>query len=430
MAESTSKKTTTETTDPQKPIEAPPSPRQAKQPRKGSGKFLTMALVISVLAACGGAFGAWMVVSQGGSTSSVERGSSEDGNKIVLQAEEGISKVAQDVSPSVVSIRTDNPTRRGLVQGAGTGIIVSKDGYIMTNKHVINDASNASVTATNGDIFDNVKVVGSDPLNDVAFLKIEGVNDLKPAQIGESSTLRIGQTVVAIGNSLGEYQNTVTSGIVSGLGRPVAAQSQDGSQAESLSDLVQTDAAINPGNSGGPLVNLSGQVVGINTAVASEAQGIGFAIPINAVKGLLEGVLEDGKVERAYLGVSYVDITPAVARERNLPVKRGALVLGSRDGSAVQQGGPADKAGIKDGDIIIKVGDLEVGQSGGVSSLIAEYRPGERVDITVLRDGEETVKSVTLAAYEPTRAEATPSTPRQQDQQEQSEDSFWRQFGF
>lgn len=429
MAETTPNKATAQQTDKQAVI-APPTPSRQDQLRKRRGKFLSMALVVAVLATFGGAFGSWMVLNQGGMTTSMGRDSAEDGNKIVLQTEEGISKVAQDVSPSVVSIRTDNPTRRGLVQGAGTGIIVSKDGYVMTNKHVINDASSASVTATNGEIYDKVKIVGSDPLNDVAFLKIEGVDDLKPAQIGESSTLRIGQTVVAIGNSLGEYQNTVTSGIVSGLGRPVAAQSQDGSQAESLSDLVQTDAAINPGNSGGPLVNLSGQVVGINTAVASDAQGIGFAIPINAVKGLLEGVLEDGKVERAYLGVSYIDISPTVARERSLSVKRGALVVGSRSAAALEQGGPAEKAGIKEGDIIIKVGDLEVGQHGGVSSLVAEYRPGDSVDITVLRDGKEVLKTVKLAAYEPKRSETESATPQQSEQQPQSEDSFWRQFGF
>lgn len=413
---------------PTRPVAAPPSKRVAAQPVKKIGTLIGILFLIGGAAIGGGALGAWLLMGQRDNTSTEIRASSDDGNSIVLQSEEGIAKVASEVSPSVVSIRTDNPTRRGIVQGAGTGIIVSQDGYIMTNKHVVNDASSATVTTADGEIYDKVKIVGVDPLNDVAFLKMDGAKNIRPATIGESSTLRIGQTVVAIGNSLGEFKNTVTSGIVSGLGRPVAAQSQDGSQAKSLSDLIQTDAAINPGNSGGPLVNLSGQVVGINTAVASDAQGIGFAIPINATKGILEGVLKNGKVERAYIGVSYVDITPAVARERKLDTNRGALVVGSRGGPAVQSGGPADKAGIKEGDIITKVGDLTVGKDGGVSSLIAAYRPGETVQITILRDGKELVKEVTLAAYQP---EERAVTSEQDVRPEgQGEDFFWRQFGF
>lgn len=413
---------------PTRPVAAPPSKRVAAQPVKKIGTLIGILFLIGGAAIGGGALGAWLLMGQRDNTSTEIRASSDDGNSIVLKSEEGIAKVASEVSPSVVSIRTDNPTRRGIVQGAGTGIIVSQDGYIMTNKHVVNDASSATVTTADGEIYDKVKIVGVDPLNDVAFLKMDGAKNIRPATIGESSTLRIGQTVVAIGNSLGEFKNTVTSGIVSGLGRPVAAQSQDGSQAEWLSDLIQTDAAINPGNSGGPLVNLSGQVVGINTAVASDAQGIGFAIPINATKGILEGVLKNGKVERAYIGVSYVDITPAVARERKLSVKRGALVVGNQGGSAVQSGGPADKAGVKDGDIIIKIGNFTVGKNGGVSSLIAAYRPGETVQITILRDGKELVKEVTLAAYQP---EERAVTSEQDVRPEgQGEDFFWRQFGF
>ena len=225
-------------------------------------------------------------------------------------------------------------------------------------------------------IFDNIKTIGEDPLNDVAFLKINGAKKLKPAKLGNSSTLQIGQNVVAIGNTLGLYQNTVTSGIVSGLGRPAAASSQSGGSAESLNDLIQTDTAINPGNSGGPLVNLAGQVIGINTAIVSNAQGIGFAIPID---------LKKGKLERAYLGVRYGEITPVIAKQRNLSTNRGALV--AKDG--VESGGPADKAGIKPGDIITKVGDLVVGEKGNVSSLISRYKPGDNVDIVALRNGKQ-----------------------------------------
>lgn len=355
------------------------------------------------MGAFGGGLGVWLASTSRKDDSTVaSRGESgSDGNNIQLESEKSIAQVAQKISPSVVSITTQSEGRMTLSQGAGTGIIVSKDGYIITNKHVVNGAQKATVSLHDGNIYEDVQIVGSDPLNDIAFLKISNVSNLKPADIGESSTLRIGQTVVAIGNSLGEYQNTVTSGIVSGLGRPVSAQSENGREVESLTDLVQTDAAINPGNSGGPLVNLAGQVVGINTAVASNAQGIGFSIPINAVKGILAGVLENGKVERAYIGVRYIDITPAFAKARKLEVKSGALVASGQDGAgAIEKGGPADKAGIKEGDIITKIGDLTIGENGGMSSLVGEYKPGAEIKVTFLREGKEQTVTVKLSAYQ------------------------------
>lgn len=370
--------------------------------QKRTKKIAILLLTVLLIGVLGGGLGVWLVTrSSNHEASRTIRHTGADGNSIKLKAEESIEQVAKKISPSVVSISTKVEGMQLTRQGAGTGIIVSKDGYIVTNKHVVSGARSVTVSLQDGNIYDDVKVVGGDPLNDIAFLKINGVSNLQPAEVGESSTLRIGQTVVAIGNSLGEYQNTVTSGIVSGLGRPVSAQSSDSRKVESLTDLVQTDAAINPGNSGGPLVNLAGQVVGINTAVAGDAQGIGFAIPINAVKGTMAGVLAKGKVERAYLGVRYVDITPVIAKQRKLPVKKGALVVVGRAGeSSIEKGGPADKAGMKDGDIIIKIGDLAVGESGGMSSLIGEYQPGKKVDIVVLRDGKEQKLTVTLAAYQ------------------------------
>lgn len=361
-----------------------------------SKKMIALVCVLVCVAACGGVVATWLVMRQ---SSPMMYRASADGNAIRLQGEASVAKVAQEVSPSVVSIMTEKA--QGLVsqQGAGTGIIVSTDGYVITNKHVIEGAASAVITRSDGTVYDDVKIIGADPLNDVAFLKINHVKDLPAANLGESSTLQVGQTVVAIGNTLGEYQNTVTSGIVSGLGRPVAAQSEQSGRAESLTDLVQTDAAINPGNSGGPLVNLAGQVVGINTAVVNNAQGIGFAIPINAVKGMLAGVLAHGKVERPYLGVRYVAITPAIAKQKKLPVKKGALVAGTASASGVEKGGPADRAGVRDGDIIVKIGELSVGQHGGVSSLIAAYKPSDTVQVTVLRDGKEQTLRVQLVAY-------------------------------
>jgi serine protease Do len=325
-----------------------------------------------------------------------------DGNKEVTPEEEVIAGVVEKVAPSVVSITTSlqATSMYGEVQeeeGAGSGIVVSSDGYILTNKHVVDGADTVNVVLHDGTTYKNVEVLGSDPLNDIAFLKVSGVNDLHAVEIGDSSSVRVGQKVVAIGNSLGQYQNTVTSGIISGTGRPISAYA--GEQVEHLTDLIQTDAAINPGNSGGPLLNFAGQVIGINTAIVEDAQGIGFAIPINATKGMLKGILEGKGVQRAYLGVTYITITAASAEEYGLSVKRGAYVYNGGT-SAVAAGSPAADAGIKDKDIITKVGDLEVGEKGDVGSLVAEYAPGDTIKLTILRGGQTLEVKVTLAAYQ------------------------------
>jgi serine protease Do len=365
-------------------------------------------VAIFFIAMAGGGIGTWLMQANMAKlpSASMFARHANDGNAMASQSEEAIATVANKVSPSVVSILTNVTGQIRAGQAAGTGIVMSKDGYIMTNKHVIENATTVSVTMSDGTTYNDVKMVGEDGLNDVAFLKVQNVNTLTPAEIGESSSLRIGQNVVAIGNSLGEYQNTVTSGIISGLGRPVSAQSEGGGS-ESLTDLIQTDAAINPGNSGGPLVNLKGQVVGINTAVASNAQGVGFAIPINATKGMLASVLDTGRAERSYIGVRYADVTPAVAKTKNLPVKSGALVQGGNGEPGVIAGSPADKAGLKDGDIITKINDLQVGKQGSVSSLISEHKPGTQVKVVYLRDGKEQTTNLTLEAYKkPTQQSA------------------------
>lgn len=324
-----------------------------------------------------------------------------DGNKIVTQEEENIADVVEKVGPSVVSIVTKSQTASvyGVLEeaGAGTGIIVGKDGYILTNKHVVSGSDTVGVILADGTNYPEVKVLGVDPLNDIAFLKIPNVSDLPAAELGDSTSIHVGQKVVAIGNSLGQYQNTVTSGIISGTGRPISAQS--GESVENLTDLIQTDAAINPGNSGGPLLNLQGQVVGVNTAIVEDAQGIGFSIPINATKGTLKGVLTGGPVQRAYLGISYIPITADVAKHYGLSVKKGAYVFSPTGQPAVQGGGPADKGGIKEKDIITKIGNIEVGDRGGVASLVAEYAPGDTIEITVLRNGNTTIIKVTLSVY-------------------------------
>ena len=367
----------------------------------GQQKKLAIIIVVVIALAWLGV-GATMLVRwlDGGQQSGV---SDQGSNVVISQKEADLVGLVEKTSPTVVSIVTSQVSGQGFfqqeVEGAGTGIVISEDGYILTNKHVISEARSVQVVMSDGTRHSDVTVVGSDPLNDIAFLKIKNVSDLKVATLGDSGAMRVGQDVIAIGNSLGQYQNTVTSGIVSGLGRPVtAASSELNSRVESLTDLLQTDAAINPGNSGGPLINSAGQVVGINTAIAADAQGIGFAIPINAAKGMIRGVIANGKVEKAYLGVQYVAITPDVRTQYKLSVDQGALVR-SGSGSAVESNGPADKAGIKDGDIITKVNEKSVGNQGGLGSLVAEFMPGEKVTLTIIRDGKEQQKTLTLGAY-------------------------------
>ncbi len=324
-----------------------------------------------------------------------------DGNYTSF-AEGTVAEVSSRVAPSVVSILTETRTTNWFGQdttssAAGTGVIVTADGYVLTNKHVVEGAKKIEIVTSDGTTYSDVTLVGTDPLNDVAFIKINNVRDLTPAMLGDSKTLQTGQQVIAIGNALGQYHNTVTQGIISGTGRDlIAGDKSNSSYYERLSDMIQTDAAINGGNSGGPLLNGAGQVIGINTAVYSDGNGIGFAIPISAVKGMLKTIINTGKAERAYIGVSYVNITPSVQKQYNLSTNRGAYVGGS---PAVIKDSPADRAGLVDGDIITGVNGIEVGTSGSLATLIGEYGVGDTVELTYLRNGEEHTTKLTLEAY-------------------------------
>lgn len=329
--------------------------------------------------------------------------SDADGNAANF-AEGSIADVVSKVSKSVVSIVTSVKGTSFFgqsyeSQAAGTGIIVSEDGYILTNKHVIDGSTSISVVLDDGTTYKNVEKIAVDSLNDVAFLKIKDVSGLTAASLGDSKTIQVGQQVVAIGNALGEYQNTVTSGVVSGTGRSLTATDSTGTMSEKLSDMIQTDAAINSGNSGGPLVNAAGQVIGINTAMAS-AENVGFAIPIAAVKGMLSQLKEKGEASRAYIGVYMVNITADVAKKYNLPVNYGAyLYTDNGSYSAILKDSPAAKAGLRDKDIILAVNTAKVGAAGSLSTLIGEYKPGDTVQLAVYRDGKEVAVNVTLEAY-------------------------------
>ncbi len=368
---------------------------------RGVKAAVVMSAIALVLGAGGLALG-WMGFEKS-STPITFLGSGADGNSANF-TEGSIADIAEKVSKSVVSIVTSTTTRNYFGQdysssAAGTGVIATSDGYIITNKHVINGATKVTVILDDGTTYEDVEVVATDPLDDIAYLKIKDVSDLTPATLGDSKTISVGQQVIAIGNALGEYQNTVTAGIISGMGRSVTASDGSGYNVETLTDMIQTDAAINSGNSGGPLVNAAGEVIGINTATSSSAENMGFAIPISSVKGMLNQLIETGKAERAYIGVYSVQITPEIAKAYNLPVSTGEYLYSSSSYSAIVKDSPAAKAGLRDKDIVTAVNGVKIGTSGTLSDLIGEYKPGDTVQLTVVREGNETAINVTLGAY-------------------------------
>lgn len=279
--------------------------------------------------------------------------------------------------------------------GAGSGFFVSADGLILTNKHVVEDQQASYTVITSAGQKYAAKVLASDSGNDLALLKID-VKNAAFLSFADSSGLQTGQRVVAIGNSLGQYQNTVTSGIISGIGRSVSAGDDSGS--EQLSGVIQTDAAINPGNSGGPLLNMLGQVVGINTAIDQQGQLVGFAIPSNDAQKALASFQKTGKISRPFLGVRYLMITPDLAKEQNLPKDYGALILrgSSLTDLAVVPGSPADKAGLMENDIILEAGGTKVDGDNTLSQILKDYSVGDTVSLKVYHKGSEQNMKVTL----------------------------------
>lgn len=326
----------------------------------------------------------------------------------LLTEESVVTTVAEDVSPSVVTVSMQTSPRRvlqfnpfsgftsriqgGQPQDIGSGFIVSKDGLIVTNKHVVSNATAKYKVITKDDKEYEVTTISRDPANDIAVLKIEATN-LKPVELGDSTNLKVGQFVIAIGTALGEFRHTVTTGVISGLGRGITAGSPYEGYAEKLDDIIQTDAAINLGNSGGPLLNSLGQVIGVNVAVAEGANNIGFALPVNIVKEALnEFNANGGFSKKAYLGVEYQMITQANAILNSVP--QGAYVVG------IVAGSPAEKAGIKDGDIITKIDGNEINEkSGGLSKIIAEKKHGDVVSVELWRDGQTLKFSVNLSEF-------------------------------
>jgi serine protease Do len=279
---------------------------------------------------------------------------------------------------------------------AGTGFFISSDGLVVTNKHVVEDTSADYQVITNDGKKLAAKVLARDPLQDIAILKVDG-NGYNFIPLGDSANLKVGQTVIAIGNALGEFQNTVSVGVISGLHRSIVAGGTLSGGEEVLSELIQTDAAINSGNSGGPLLNLKGEAVGINTAMAQGAENIGFSLPINLIKKDVADVKAYGKIQYAYLGVRYTIINSRVKEAKKLSVDYGALISkGSNGEAAVMPNSPAEKMGLKEGDIILEFNGTKITENNTLSSLISQYHAGDKVILKILRGDQESTIQGTL----------------------------------
>ena len=311
---------------------------------------------------------------------------------VVVSLSDAMVAAVKRVAPAVVTITVEGRTGRG----SGSGVIISEDGYIITNNHVVSDGNRYFVLFADG-TRRQAELVGTDSLNDIAVLKVNGEVP-GVAVIGDSSALQPGETVLAIGSPLGNFRNTVTAGVVSALNRSVPGSGMEG--------LIQTDAAINSGNSGGPLINLKGEVVGINTLVVrndvgfgtmTPVEGLGFAVPSSIFANVADQIIRTGQVRYPFLGITYLMIDGEVAAEYNLPVQNGAFIsAGVNSQSAVLPNTAAAKAGLREGDIIVAVNDQRLDGNVSLRQLLLQYRPGDTVELTILRDGQEQKVSVTL----------------------------------
>ena len=314
-----------------------------------------------------------------------------------VPADEPVAQVASQVGPSVVQVNVDvtqnTPFGPQSEEGIGSGVIYRDDGYIVTNNHVVEGATGLNVAFADGTT-EPAQVVGRDPRTEMAVIRVDR-NDLPAAKFNEDEDLVVGQLAVAIGSPSG-FESTVTSGVISGIGREFPAEFTGGDPAatSALTDLIQTDAAISPGNSGGALADRDGEVIGINVAYLppsdTGAVNIGFAIPSDTAASVADQLIETGKVSSAYLGVVTTDLSPEDAERFGLPVESGAIV------GQVEPGSGADAAGVRRGDIIVRLGDEPIDNAGDLFGALRDYQPGDTVELTVVRDGEELTLDVTL----------------------------------
>ena len=315
-----------------------------------------------------------------------------------VPTDEPVAQVAEQVGPSIVQVNVEaiQETPFGAqeeAQGLGSGVIYREDGFIVTNNHVVEGANEVNIAFADGSI-ERGEVVGTDPATELAVVKVER-GDLPAARFRKNADLTPGQLAVAIGSPSG-FQSTVTAGVISGLNRTIPTQliGGDPEAASALADLIQTDAAISPGNSGGGLADRAGEIVGINVAYLPPAQtgaeNIGFAIPSDTAISVADQLIEDGEATQPFLGVNLEEVSPEDAEQFGIPVKGGVLV------SNVERGGPADEAGVEQGDVITAAGEVEVGSYGDLLGALRDYRPGDNIDLTLVRDGEEQRLTVEL----------------------------------
>ncbi len=381
----------------------------------GLATFLSLTMILFVGMFVGSEFEIFERVEERIEEVTKERESDKKAYQPTLEHEKRVIEVVEENLPAVVNIvaskniqyvdfrRSDvfyfleePEIRERLQTEQGTGFIIQEDGLILTNKHVVQD-KNAEYTVflSSGEKF-NAEVLARDPMQDLAVLKIEG-EGLPVVKIGDSDSVRPGQTAIAIGNALGELQNTVSVGVISGTGRRVTAIG--GYTVEVLDDVIQTDAAINFGNSGGPLLNLKGEVIGINTATMMQAEGIGFAIPINKAKRAIEGAQKDGRIVYPFLGVRYLIVDQEVEEREGLKVDYGALIIGGEGDPGVVKGSSAEEAGLKEGDIILKFNGEKITKENSLALIISRYNPGDKVRLKILQEEEKEI-TVTLGEIE------------------------------
>jgi 2-alkenal reductase len=309
--------------------------------------------------------------------------------------ETSITQSVQNVGPAVVTVVGTVPGQMTIfgMSGdqtvSGTGFFITSDGYILTNNHVVEGTKEVNIVLSDGSQ-QKAAIVGTDQYSDIAVLKTDG-NVPASVTLGNSDRMDPGESVIAIGSPLGDFKNTVTVGVVSATGRSI-----DTGNGYTMENLIQTDAAINHGNSGGPLVNLAGEVIGVNTLVVRStqggdvAEGLGFAIPINTAQAIADQIIEQGYFARPYMGISFQPINPSIAERYNLPAQWGAYI------TKVESGSPAAQAGLQENDIITKIGDITIDETHSYVNSLFNYKPGDTINLTVMRDGKETQLQITL----------------------------------
>ena len=374
------------------------SPQQS-QPRSqrnlGVVSVMTIALVTAIVSGSLSAAAVANLMRRGSSGVTSEPTGSSVSQVHIDESSAVITAVAR-VMPAVVVIESRSSGGvLGGANGTGSGFIFDSNGWVLTNKHVVEGADEISVKLNDSRVFTG-RVYGIDTLTDLAVVKIDATG-LPAATLGSSEELELGQLAIAIGNPLGNFENTVTTGVVSGLGRQIRAGDATGTTSEQLNNLIQTDAAINPGNSGGPLINSAGQVIGINTAVNQDAQGIGFAIPISVARPIVQLALAGKPIARPWIGVYYQVVDAQAAKDLGLSVDHGVLIDKPASGAAaVFAGSPADKAGLVEGDIVVAVDGDAVDQEHDLSTRILPHVPGDTVTLSVVRGGRQLEIDVTL----------------------------------